>query len=152
MLEGYTNDAYGSAETDSFNSGGTNRDVTQCYGEITSEGTTEFNTDTFCGAFEQTIYTMKQKWQTSKFVFVTIHKSGARNMEIQKKLHDLSVEMCKKWNVEVVDMFADSALDTTDAEQMSNYMIGGKGSHPNVSACKEFYIPAVVSKLEGLYE
>ena len=150
LFEGYTNDAYGSEETDSFNSGGANRDVTQCYGEITADGITEFDANTFCGAFEQTIYTMKQKWQTSKFVFVTIHKSGARNREIQKKLHDLSVAICKKWNVEVVDMFADSALDTTDTAQMLKYMIGGKGSHPNVSACKEFYIPAVVEKLERL--
>lgn len=150
VFEGYTNDAYGSVETDSFNSDGTNKDVTQCYGEITADGTTEFDTNTFCGAFEQTIYAMKQKWQTSKFVFVTIHKSGARNMEIQTKLHDLSVAICKKWNVEVVDMFTDSTLDTTDAEQMSKYMIDGKGSHPNVAACKEFYIPVVVSKLENL--
>lgn len=151
IFDGYTNDAYGSAETDSeFNPYGTNKDVTQCYGEITADGTTEFDTDTFCGAFEQTIYTMKQKWPTSKLVFVTIHKSGARNMEIQTKLHDLTLEICKKWGVEVVDMFADSTLDTTDSEQMSKYMIGGKGSHPNVTACKEFYIPAIVKKLERL--
>lgn len=150
IFDGYTNDAYGSAENDAFNSAGNNKDVTQCYGEITADGTTEFDTDTFCGAFEQTIYTMKQKWQTSKLVFVTIHKSGARNMEIQTKLHDLTLAICKKWDVEVVDMFADSTLDTTDSVQMSKYMIGGKGSHPNVTACREFYIPAIVRKLESL--
>lgn len=150
IFDGYTNDAYGSVENDSFNSAGNNKDVTQCYGDITADGTTEFDTDTFCGAFEQTIYTMKQKWQTSKIVFVTIHKSGARNMEIQTKLHDLTLAICKKWDVEVVDMFADSTLDTTDSTQMSKYMIGGKGSHPNVTACREFYIPAIVKKLESL--
>lgn len=150
VFEGYTNDAYGSAESDSFNATGTNKDVTQCYGEITADGTTEFDANTFCGAFEQTIYTMKQKWQNSTFVFVTIHKSGARNMEIQTMLHDLSVAMCEKWGIEVVDMFMDSTLDTTDATQMSKYIIDGKGSHPNVEACKAFYIPAVVGKLESL--
>lgn len=150
VFEGYTNDAYGSAETDSFNAGGKNKDITKCYGEVTAEGTTEFDTDTFCGAFEQIIYTMRWKWQTSKFVFITIHKSGARDMEIQTKLHDLSVAICEKWNVDVVDMFTDSALDTTDTVQMSKYIINGKGSHPNEAACKEFYIPAVVRKLESL--
>lgn len=150
VFDGYTNDAYGSKKTDPFNADGTNRDVTQCYGEITPENTTEFDTSTFCGAFEQIIYTIRQKWQTGKIVFITIHKSGARNMEIQTKLHELTTAICEKWDVTVVDMFKDSELDTTDEEQMKKYMIGAKGSHPNETACKEFYIPAVVKELERL--
>ncbi|MCH5210872.1 MAG: glycosyl hydrolase 115 family protein [Oscillospiraceae bacterium] len=155
VFEGYTNDAYGSKEADpEFNPNGTQRDVTECYGEITPEGTTTFfDTNTFCGSFENTIKTMKDKWgDDAKYVFVTIHKSGARNFEIQKRLHDLTVAMCEKWDIAVVDMFEDSTLDTRDSAQMNKYMIGAKGSHPNVVACKEFYIPAVVEVLEGLYD
>ncbi len=155
VFEGYTNDAYGSAETDSFNSSGASRDVTQCYGEITPEGTTSFDNSTFCGAFEETVYAIKQKWPESKVVFVTIHKSGGRNFEIQTKLRDLSVEMCEKWGIEVVDMYnyvneAGNTLDTRNASEMSTYIIGGKGSHPNEKCCREFYIPAVVEVLEGM--
>ncbi len=150
VFDGYTNDAYGSPSEDSFNSGGSHIDITACYGEITPEGTTEFDTNTFCGAFEELVYTMKQKWPESKLVFVTIHKSGARDFEIQSKLRGLTMEICEKWGVTVVDMFS-SELDTTDPEQMEKYMINGAGSHPNEEACRAFYIPAVVETLESLY-
>lgn len=154
VFEGYTNDAYGSADTDSFNSSGSNRDVTQCYGEITPDGTTTFDNSTFCGAFEETVYAIKQKWPESQVVFVTIHKSGGRDFEIQTKLRDLSIQMCEKWDIKVVDMYsyeneAGKTLDTRNADEMSQYIIGGKGSHPNEKCCREFYIPAVVEVLEA---
>lgn len=154
VFEGYTNDAYGSAETDSFNSSGASRDVTKCYGEITPDGTTSFDNSTFCGAFEETIYAIKQKWPETQVVFVTIHKSGGRDFEIQTKLRDLSIEMCEKWDVEVVDMYNyvnadEKTLDTRNTNEMSTYIIGGKGSHPNEKCCREFYIPAVVEVLEA---
>lgn len=44
VFDGYTNDAYGSADSDEFNSSGSHKDITQCYGEITPEGTEEFDT------------------------------------------------------------------------------------------------------------
>ena len=86
---------------------------------------------------------MKQKWPDTPIVFVTIHKSGGRNWDVQCKLRDLSLEMCDKWGVEVVDIFKDTNLDTRDEGVMEKYIIGGAGSHPNVSACREFYIPLV---------
>ena len=158
VFEGYTNDAYGNAANDPDFYAGGSRDVTACYGEMTADdyfGPT-FDTDTFCGSFENTIYTMKQKWgDDTKYVYVTIHKSGARNLEIQQRLRELTMQMCDKWGIAVVDMFTyenanGKILDTTDSAQMSKYMIGGKGSHPNVTACEEFYIPAVVGVMEGL--
>lgn len=47
-------------------------------------------------------------------------------------------------------MFKDSELDTTDPEQMKAYMRDRFSSHPNVEACRKFYIPAVVNTLESL--
>ena len=44
VFDGYTNDAYGSADSDEFTSSGSRKDITQCYGEITPEGTEEFDT------------------------------------------------------------------------------------------------------------
>ena len=151
VFDGYTNDAYGAAGTDSFNSG-ESADVTQILGEMQGSAATTFDNTTFCGAFEEILYTMKQKWPESKIVFVTIHKSGARDFEIQTLLHDLTVQMCEAWNVDVVDMFNDCELDTRDAAQMSKYIIGGKGSHPNVLCCQEYYIPMVADKLTVLCE
>ena len=151
VFEGYTNDAYGDPATDSFNTGNA-ADVTKILGEAQGSTATTFDNKTFCGAFEELIYTMKQKWPTSKLVFVTIHKSGARDFAIQTTLHDLTVEMCNEWGVEVVDMFKDATLDTRDSAQMAKYIIGGKGSHPNVVCCEEFYVPMISAKLIELAE
>ena len=101
VFEGYTNDCYGSAESDTeFNPTGANPDVTQHYGEISAAGTITFDNTTFCGAFEETISAIKTKWPNSKVVFVTIHKSGAGNLEIQQKLRELSMQACEKWGID----------------------------------------------------
>lgn len=147
VFDGYTNDAYGSPETDSFNSNGSNTDVTTVLGEIQGSGASAFDSSTFCGAFEEILYTMKQKWPNAKIVFVTIHKSGARDFGIQTQLHDLTVEMCENWGVEVVDMFNDASLDTRNADEMKAYIINGAGSHPNIACCEEFYVPMIADKL-----
>ncbi|MGM9936535.1 MAG: GDSL-type esterase/lipase family protein, partial [Candidatus Ornithomonoglobus sp.] len=147
VFDGYTNDAYGDPASDSFNAAGANPDVTKILGTIQGSGVAEFDSSTFCGAFEEILYTMKQKWPNSKLVFVTIHKSGARDFDIQTTLHDLSVQMCEAWDVAVVDMFKDAALDTRNPDEMAQYIINGAGSHPNVACCEEFYVPMIAEKL-----
>lgn len=147
VFDGYTNDAYGDSSTDSFNSAGTNPDVTKRLGEMQGSGATEFDSSTFCGAFEEILYTMKQKWPNAKLVFVTIHKSGARDFDIQTQLHDLTVQMCEAWDVAVVDMFKDASLDTRNADEMEKYIINRAGSHPNTVCCEEFYVPMTAQKL-----
>lgn len=149
VFDGYTNDAYGDPETDKeFNSNGAHIDIMKNLGEIQGSGATEFDSSTFCGAFEQIIYEMKQKWQDVPIVFVTIHKSGGRNWDIQCRLRELAVEMCGEWGVSVADVFSDTSLDTRDAAQMSQYIINGAGSHPNESACRSFYIPVVTKAMK----
>ena len=152
VFDGYTNDAYGPAESDSFNANGANPDVTQVIGEIQGSEATEFDNTTFCGAFEELIYTMKQKWPDAKLVFVTIHKSGARDFEIQELLVEKTLEICEEWGVTVVDMFNNCELDTRNEDEMAQYMIGGRGSHPNIECVKKYYEPAVVEVLESLCE
>ena len=136
VFDGYTNDAYESVMTNL----GTKQGPTA----------TTFDNTTFCGAFEETLYTMKQKWPESEIVFVTIHKSGGRDWDIQCKLRELSLEMCEAWGISVADIFKDTTLDTRDATQMSKYIINGAGSHPNETACREFYIPVIVKTMEDI--
>lgn len=151
VFDGYTNDAYGDPATDSFNTSNA-VDVTQNMGKIQGSEATEFDNTTFCGAFEELIYTMKQKWPDAKLVFVTIHKSGARDFGIQQQLVEKTLEICEEWGVTVVDMFNNCELDTRNADEMAQYMIGGKGSHPNLGCVKKYYEPAVVEVLEDLCE
>lgn len=150
VFDGYTNDAYGDPKTDKNNSNGGHINVMEHLGTIQGSDASEFDNSTFCGGFEQIIYEMKQKWQNTPIVFVTIHKSGGRDFEIQSKLRELSLEICEKWGVNTADIYADTSLDTRDAEQMSKYIINGAGSHPNELACREFYMPVIVGKLKSI--
>lgn len=152
VFDGYTNDAYGDPGTDSFNSKGAHINIMENLGEIQGSDTAEFDNKTFCGGFEEIIYTMKQKWPDTPIVFVTIHKSGGRDWDIQCKLRELAIQMCDEWGVYVADVFNDTSLDTNDPEQMKNYIINGAGSHPNVEACREFYIPVVTAAMKEASE
>lgn len=144
VFDGYTNDAYGSEETDRFNSLGEHPDVTARYGMIGAE---KPDGATFCGAFEMLLREIKRRWPESNAVFLAVHKSGARDFAIQARLHELTVDMCGRWGVTVADLFAVPELDTRDAGQMLDYIIDGWGSHPNLRCCQEFYIPAIVEAL-----
>ncbi len=143
IFNGYTNDAYGN-----YNNGHIN--IMEHLGEIQGNQATKFDNRTFCGGFEEILYTMQHKWANTPIVFVTVHKSGGRDWEIQCKLRDLALEMCEKWNVEVMDIFDIAKLDTRNQAQMEKYIMGGAGSHPNEIACREFYIPNIVEKLKEL--
>lgn len=147
VFNGYTNDAYGDSATDSFNSNGAHVNIWEHLGEIQGSDATSFDTSTFCGGFEKIIYEMRKKWGDTPIVFITVHKSGGRDWDTQCKLRELALEICDKWDVDVADIFKDTNLDTRDEGHMSQYIINGAGSHPNVSACIEFYIPVVSKKL-----
>lgn len=147
IFDGYTNDAYGAKATDSSNSNGAHINIWEHLGEIQGSNATSFDTSTFCGGFEKILCEMRKKWGDTPIVFTTIHKSGGRDWETQCKLRELSLDICDKWNVDVADIFSDTSLDTRDEGHMSRYIINGAGSHPNVSACREFYIPVVAKKL-----
>lgn len=147
VFDGGTNDAYGSKETDRFNPLGEHPNVTIRYGAICGSTASRFDVSSFCGAFEQLLWTIRGRWPKSKTVFLAVHKSGARDFAIQLRLHDLTTEMCGQWGVTVADLFAAPGLDTRDAGQMRDYIIGKWGSHPNLRCCQEFYIPAIVKAL-----
>lgn len=138
VFDGYTNDAY--------------EKNMSSLGTVQGNTASEFDETTFCGGFEKTLYTMKQKWGDTPIIFVTIHKSAARDWEVQCKLRELSIEMCEAWGVNVVDIFADTTLDTRNEAQMAEYIIDGDGSHPNEAGCREFYMPLLTEKLITLCE
>ena len=56
-----------------------------------------FDTDTFAGAFEKTVYEMKKKWPDAQLVYVAVHKLGSRDESMQDKLHELELAACAKW-------------------------------------------------------
>ena len=60
---------------------------------------------------------MKQKWPKAQLVYVAVHKLGSRDKDVQEKLHELELQICRKWDVTVADLYKKSSLDTNDTTQ-----------------------------------
>lgn len=136
LFDGYTNDAY--------------EKVLQNLGTIQGPGASSYQTEDFCGGFEEILRSMRAKWGDVPCFFVTIHKSNARDWEIQTRLRELSLEICKRWNISVIDTFALSELDTRIPGVSEKYIIDSAGSHPNREACSKYYVPLVEKALASI--
>ena len=150
IFNGATNDSYGSPLTDSHNPRNAHIDVMKHLGVIQGADATQFDNASFCGGFEEILFNMRKKWGDVPIAYVTVHKSSARDWGVQCKLRELVLEMCAAWNVQVIDMFKDSPLDTRDEEQCAKYIMGGAGSHPNEAGCREFYVPFVSDAISDI--
>ncbi|MCD8049233.1 MAG: DUF4978 domain-containing protein [Clostridia bacterium] len=156
IFDGGVNDAY------STNAGK--------WGEVGDE-TADFDTATFAGCFENLISQMKAKWgDDTKLCYVAVHKTAARDSDIQELLHEIELEACEKWGVIVADVYSNPLIDTNDDTIRWNYTFDDLGSdylpgtmatissekfsstypsgtHPNFRAIEEFYVPAVIETL-----
>ncbi len=136
----------------------------ETYGTITDSNNKNpdtFDKNTYAGALENTIATMKATWPKSKLVFVAVHKMGSRNLDVQAKLHDIQLAAAHKWGISVADVYSNPQIDTTQEDQKSLYtfdsldaaglpLSGGasSGTHPNLVAIEKFYVPTLVQALE----
>ena len=110
---------------------------------------------TFAGAFEQTVYQMRQKWPDAQIIYTAVHKMGSRDLAVQGGNARTGTQICKKWGIAMVNVSKeDASLDTNDANQKNNYTfdnngsnglpgVNGSGTHPNFAAIEEFYVPVV---------
>ena len=96
IFDGYINDAYS----------------TTTIGEITSDYTTTLDESTFCGAFEKTCKTLKNKYYSSKIIYVAMHKTPTRDAIIQNNLYEKAIAICKKYSIPVVDIYNQGGLNT----------------------------------------
>ena len=131
LINGLTNDAYSFV-------------IVNELGEVTSDFDAQIDTNTFCGGFEETLKTAKEKWPTANIIYITTHINGNRNYEAQNILTELALEMCEKWEVEVVDIYHNSGLDTFE-DKSGTYI--NDGSHPNTEGYKKYYVPMIEQKM-----
>lgn len=105
---------------------------------------------TFEKEFENLVQTMQEKWPNTPVVYVAVHKMGSREASIQETLHDVEKKICQKYHVHVVDLYADSDLDTNNKAMQKAYSFdelndkgmpgeNGSGTHPNWRAVEKFY-------------
>ncbi len=151
IFDGFTNDCY---RTD-----GVNFDVP--LGDIT-QGFDNFDifkvekTFTFSQCFENILWAFKTYFKGAKVLFVRPHEMGRREKEAQKIYGERAVELCKKWNVAVADIYAEGKMNTFLPEHRDKYTADtygwGKGdsTHPNAEGYKKFYLPVIESKIKEL--
>ena len=122
------------------------------------------DTDTFAGAFRATINAMKENWPDAKIIYVAVHKLGARDMDVQEKLHEIELAVCEETGVTVANLYDDCALDTSNDEMRLKYSFdkldsgnipipgtgdSATGTHPNFLAIEEFYVPILSETLRA---
>ncbi|MGI5186891.1 GDSL-type esterase/lipase family protein [Promicromonospora sp. CA-289599] len=116
-----------------------------------------FESGTYAGAFEATVYEMRSKWPSARIVYVAAHKLGSRDWGTQLAVRDVTLQAAEKWGVTVADVFADTTFDTRDQAQRVNYTFdgliggypgtGGSGTHPNIAGMTRFYVPVLTEAL-----
>lgn len=81
---------------------------------------------------------------------------GRRGEKVQILYGERAVQICKKYGVTVVDLYADSGLDTFLADHRDKYTCDsynwcrGDCTHPNAEGYERFYMPLIESALKAL--
>lgn len=145
----------GGSEPDFLLINGRTNDMNSTYvdtfalGTITSGyDTTNLNYDlsTFTGSLEYIFAKVRQSWGDVKILFVSVHKMGSRDLVKQETLHNRTLEVCKKWSIDVVNVYDEGELNT-NLPSMYKYSnpteanpLGDK-THPNQAGYEYAYIP-----------
>ena len=111
-------------------------------GEI-SEGfdLNDFDTQTVAGAIEYIIAYAKETWDCP-VVFYTQAKYAS---EHYGKMVDLLLEIQKKWDITVIDLWNDEEINNITEEQKEIYLVDH--IHPTKAGYKEWWLPAFQKKL-----
>ncbi len=119
----------------------------------------ETETETFAGTFRKTIAAIRENWKDAIPVYVAVHRLGFRERAVQEALHKIELAVCAEMGVTVADLYGECSLDTANEEMCRKYSFDilkdglpapgeePTGTHPNLEAIKEFYLPFVSETL-----
>lgn len=138
--------------------GGAN-DYTQY--RVTGNMTNEFNfdhsnfdTETYCGALEEALYKLTNKYQGVPIIWIYTHRENTRTEKTNgtvtvnfTDMHDKSLQICKKWSIPVVDIYNESGLNTMLDYYKNTYTYNSDGTHPNQLGYEKWYMPYIRSKI-----
>ena len=147
VFDGFTNDC--------FRTDGVNFDVPLGEAGVTDIFEISKNSS-FTECFESVVCAFKKFFPSAKIIFVRPHKMGRREEEAQRVYGERAVEICKKHNVAVADIYAESGLNTFLPDHRDKYTADtygwGKGdsTHPNADGYEKFYIPIIEKIIKEL--
>lgn len=110
----------------------------------------------FSDCFQSIACAIKKHFPNAKYLFIRPHRMGKRGEKEQILYGERAVELCKKWGIEVCDLYKDCPMDTFNAEDRDKYTFDsyGKGmgdcTHPNARGYEEKYMPVIEEAIKNL--
>ena len=102
IMEGGTNDAWDSAQVGTVSS---------------SYDPKDFDITTFAGGLEELIYNVYQRFPGARFGFIITYKmplaTDKGNVAQMEPIANISIEICKKWKVDYLDLYHDDYVNNT---------------------------------------
>lgn len=132
LLEGGVNDTYvyGRGEIE--------------LGTIGDDYKTNYDTSTYCNAFQKMLYDVYQRFPTKKILYISVHNHG--NWKEGNDIYDATIAMCKKWGVQICNL----TENTAPLGRMTNlrtYTTSSDGQHPTAEGYELFYTPKIIAAM-----
>lgn len=111
--------------------------------------TSSLNELTICGAFESLIRKCKSKWEDAFIYYVIPHTIDRKNTKLG---FDTLINICKKYNVIVIDLRELSGQDVSIEYVKKTYTLTdgvGDGVHNNDLGYEKFYIKPIINILSN---
>lgn len=114
----------------------------------------DLDTNTFYGAMEHLIHTIRNKYMTSNVIFVCCHKTPSRDKVAQDTLQKAVRECCEKWSIPYVDIYNKGQINCYIDSMRNAYSYnnqgetsGGNGTHLTGVGYSKFYAPMIKAKM-----
>lgn len=112
----------------------------------------------YAAELERLVGAIKEKWPESSLIYLVPHRMGSRDAQVQEKIIGEAREICRKQKITVADLFDEEHLNTENAAHQIMYTFdknnedglpsfNGSGTHPNLLAIEEFYLPTLTEAL-----
>ena len=109
---------------------------------------------TFTDGMEYAIGLLKGAFPSVPIIYVIPHSTPARVYETELQFGERAREICRKWSVQIADVYKNGNLNTRLQNQLelySYYPTETSGTHPNRNGYDFAYIPLVEDILRRLF-
>ena len=142
ILEGGFNDTYGIGRGEKE------------LGEIGTDYKTNYDTSTYCNAFQKMLYDAYQRFPGKKIGYIAVHqcaywRTNATN-NYPNDVYLATIRMCEKWGVPVCNLAEDTAPLAMIQTFRDNYTTNSDGTHPTEEGYLKFYCDKIEAWLKTL--
>lgn len=109
----------------------------------------------FTSGLEYCFGLLKQNYPLVPIIYVLPHSSNARDYATELAFGNRAREICKKWSVPIVDVYANGNFTARVTEQLqayTDYPNENTGTHPNQLGYEKGYIPLVYAELKKIFD